>query len=94
MPRIVASAIKFKQYGCEYFDIMCGKRHNDILYRMFTNRINYDRETAVQGFLTDANQFVDRYDAYCLACDAGQIEPKVVEEYEVGVPQLYSEDLW
>ena len=94
MPRLISSAIKFQNTNSEYFDVMCGKRHADILHRMFLMRIDYDRSTAVQGFMTDTNQFVDRYDAYCLACDAGQIEPKAVEEYEVGMPQLYSEDLW
>ena len=48
MPRLVSSAIKFRNTNSEYFDVMCGKRHADILHRMFLMRIDYDRNTALE----------------------------------------------
>lgn len=90
MPRLVSSAIKFQNTNSEYFDVMCGKRHSDILHRMFLMRIDYDRNTAVQGFMTDTNQFVDRYEAMELAYDAGQIDEKTYDSCR----QLFSEDVW
>ena len=41
MPKLVAAAIKFKPKGCEYFQIMCGKRHCDVLEMMYNLRIEY-----------------------------------------------------
>ena len=90
MPRLVSSAIKFQNTDSEYFDVMCGKRHADILHRMFLMRIDYDRNTAVQGFMTDTNQFVDRYVAMEIAYNTKQIDEKT---YNPG-QQLFSEDVW
>ena len=90
MPQLVSSAIKFQNTNSEYFDVMCGKRHADILHRMFLMRINYDRNTAVQGFMTDTNQFVDRYDAMEIAYNAKQIDEKTYNPSQ----QLFSEDVW
>lgn len=90
MPYLVSSAIKFQNTNSEYFDVMCGKRHPDILHRMFLMRIDYDRNTAVQGFMTDTNQFVDRYDAMEIAFNAKQIDEKTYDPSR----QLFSEDVW
>lgn len=90
MPQLVSSAIKFQNTNSEYFDVMCGKRHADILHRMFLMRIDYDRDTAVQGFMTDTNQFVDRYDAMEIAFNAKQIDEKIYDPCR----QLFSEDVW
>ena len=90
MPRLVSSAIKFQNTNSEYFDVMCGKRHVDILHRMFLMRIDYDRNTAVTGFMTDTNQFVDRYDAMEIAYNAKQIDEKTYDPNQ----QLFSEDVW
>lgn len=90
MPQLVSSAIKFQNTNSEYFDVMCGKRHADILHRMFLMRIDYDRESAVQGFMTDTNQFVDRYDAMEIAYNAKQIDEKTYDPCR----QLFSEDVW
>ena len=34
MPKIVAAAIKFKPLDSEYYQIMCGKRHCNVLELM------------------------------------------------------------
>ena len=101
MPKIVSAAIKFKPKGFDYFQIMCGKRHCDVLEIMHLLKINYERSTAIQGFLTDEDQFVDRYDAARMAFFSGQL-PKDTELWQKMAKDnrlqnaypLYSEDLW
>ena len=53
---------------------------------MFNLGIKYDRETHIQGFLTDDNRFLDRYDAAHVAYENGQTK-------ELCLP-LFSEDMW
>lgn len=96
---IICSAIKFQLIDSEYFHIMCGKRHADILQTMFSLGIKYNRTTHIQGFLTDENQFVDRYDAFDIALESEQILPEVLEEYQEKYSSLrgialFSEDIW
>ena len=50
MAQIIASAIKFKPKGCDYFQIMCGKRHCNVLEMMYKLGIEYEKKSAVQGF--------------------------------------------
>ena len=91
MPKLVAAAIKFYPEDSEYPQIVCGKRHCDCFEWMFKHRVEYDKNTLEQGFLTNTNQFVDRYEAMNMALDRGQV---IAEDgYESG-QQLYSEDLW
>ena len=91
MPKIVAAAIQYTPIDSEYPNIVCGKRHCDCFEWMFKHRVDYDKETCIQGFLTNTNQFVDRYDAMDMALDWGQIQRS--DEYTEGKP-LYSKDLW
>lgn len=91
MPRIVAAAIQFYPEDSEYPQIVCGKRHCDCYEWMFKHRVVYDRSNYTEGFLTQENQFVDRYEAMHMALECGQIAPEDVEN--VNSP-LYSEDLW
>ena len=49
----------------------------------------YDRRRAKQGFLTSANRYVDRAEAYVIAMAAGQIPSNAGEPCD-----LYSEDLY
>ena len=57
--------------------------------------IEYDKQAAVQGFLTDNDTFVDRYEAFEIACAAGQLLPEAKEEYKDKIiTQLFSEDVW
>ena len=101
MPKIISAAIKFKPKGFDYFQIMCGKRHSDVLEIIYRLKINYEVTTMVQGFLTDEDQFVDRYDAARMAFFSGQL-PKDTELWQKmskddklqNAYALYSEDLW
>ena len=101
MPKIISAAIKFKPKGFDYFQIMCGKRHCDVLEIMHLLRINHEVTTMVQGFLTDEDQFVDRYDAARMAFFSGQL-PKDTELWQKmsrddklqNAYALYLEDLW
>lgn len=90
MPKIVAAAIKFYPKDSAYPQIVCGKRHCDCFEWMFKHKVEYDKETHVQGFLTNQYQFVDRYEAMYMAMDYGQLE---YDENKEGKP-LFSEDLW
>ena len=93
--KIVSAAIKFYIKGDTYPTIMCGKRHCDVFEKMYNMRIEYDRQTAVQGFLTDNDTFVDRYEAFKIARAADQFLPEVKEEYKDKIiTQLFSEDVW
>ena len=100
MPKIIASAIKFKPKGYDYFQIMCGKRHCNVLEMMYKLGIEYEKKSAVQGFLTDEDQFLDRYDAARMAYYSGQLNPetdtwkKIASSEEIYAIALYSEDLW
>lgn len=101
MPKIVAAAIKFRIKGSKYFQIMCGKRHCDVLEMMYQLRIDYERTDMVQGFLTEEDQFLDRYDAARMAYYSGQLSPETElwqkmandDRFQNAHP-LYSEDLW
>ena len=86
--KIVSAAIKFKIIPNEKcFHILCAKRHADILEYMFNHHIEYDKNTAVQGFMTNEDRFVDRYEAAIIAFTASQIDDKSINI-------LYSEDIW
>ena len=101
MPQLVAAAIKFKPLDSEYYQIMCGKRHCNVLELMYKHGLDYHRVGAIQGFLTDDDQFVDRYDAAQMAFRSGQmlkdsdIYKKMSEDQEhINAYPLFSEDLW
>ena len=91
MPKLIAAAIQFYPKDSEYPQIVCGERHCDCYEWMFNHRVVYDRNTYTEGFLTNTNQFVDRYEAMNMALDWGQVSSE--DGYESG-QQLYSEDLW
>lgn len=86
--KIIAAAIKFYMENDPYPSIMTAKRHCNILEKMYDLHIKYDRKTYIQGFLTDTNLFLDRYEALKLAKENGQI-PK-----DWKYAELFSEDLW
>ena len=89
MPKLIAAAIKFYPKDSEYPQIVCDKRHCDCLEWMFKHQVEYDKTTHEQGFLTEHNQFVDRYEAMYLAHDQ-VLDPA---SYKPGSP-LFSEDVW
>ena len=93
--KLVSAAIKFYIKGDTYPTIMCGKRHYKVLEKMYNLHIEYDKQDVVQGFLTDNDTFVDRYEAFEIACAAGQLLPEAKEEYKDKIiTQLFSEDVW
>ena len=101
MPMIVAAAIKFKPKDSDYYQIMCGKRHCNVFELMYKHGIDYHKVGTVQGFLTDDDQFVDRYDAAHMAYLSGQLSPETelwkkmkADEELLYAHALYSEDLW
>lgn len=88
MSKLVSSAIKFRIKDSNYDIVMCGLRHCDIFEQMFKLRIDYDKNSAVQGFWTSDDHFVDRRDAVYIARAAGQIS----DDFDSVI--LYSEDVW
>ena len=85
--KIISAAIKFCMIDePNYYHILTGHRHCDVFELMFNLGIKYDRETHIQGFLTDDNRFLDRYDAAHVAYENGQTK-------ELCLP-LFSEDMW
>lgn len=101
MAKIVAAAIKFKPLDSEYYQIMCGKRHCNVLELMYKHGLDYHKVGAVQGFLTEDDQFLDRYDAARMAYYSGQLSPNTElwqkmarDEDMIYAHPLFSEDLW
>lgn len=101
MPKIVAAAIKFKPLDSEYYQIMCGKRHCNVLELMYKHGLDYHKVGAIQGFLTEDDQFLDRYDAARMAYYSGQLSPDTElwqkmakDEDMIYAHPLFSEDLW
>ena len=95
MMEIVASAIMFYIVGDEYPTIMCGKRHSDILHKMYDMGIQYERETSIQGFITNRGKFLNRTEAFLIADLEGHLLPEAREKYkDVKITELYSEDIF
>ena len=90
MITIKCSAMKFRFINSEYYHIMCGKRHCDILRLMYDLGITYDKKTAVSGFMTSEDVFVDRETAYKIAEEANQIK----RDNGCALKILFSEDVW
>jgi len=75
--------------------VVCGHRHHNCIHTVFTlcklRSVTFAEDAAgedVQGFLTNTNRFVDRYDGMEIAIACGQVgEEKTGKE-------LYSEDLY
>lgn len=90
MEKIVAAAIKFNMREDPYPSVWLGKRHADILHKMMLHQIEYDRTSAVQGFWTSNNRFVDRYEAKIVAVQANQLIVPIEKTFS----KLFSEDVW
>lgn len=86
-PRIDRAAIRLMDG--RVFDLPRPARHGDVIgHIVSTTDLTHVSQGHTQGFVTDAGDFVDRYDGARIAHAAGQIAaPK-----ESGV--LFSEDLW
>ena len=101
---IVSACVKFytksetTRYGdveittpSQCYEIPC-HRHADAFYiiSQFVSREKLDKKKTEQGFLTEADEFLNRYDAMDEAIKCGQLPPEVKEQ----CAELYSEDLW
>lgn len=88
---IICSAIKFfyqEDKEHRFPQIWTGLRHADVFERMFMAGVKYDKESHVQGFMTDSNIFLDRYDAKHEARRCRQLIEDTDDK------SLYSEDMW
>lgn len=70
--------------------VITGRRHHNCIATFgILNRekvLSY-KKLHTDGFLTNKDQFVDRFEAYKIALAAGQTASKIV-------PRIYSEDVW
>lgn len=85
---IICSALKDRDTNA----IFCGVRHADI-YEMLYN-LDYKID-AIEGFVDEANNFYDRFEAYDYVVEHHQL-PKTVWQwkFEKRERELYSEDLY
>ena len=85
---IICSALKDRDTNA----IFSGVRHADI-YEMLHN-LDYKID-AIEGFVDEANNFYDRFEAYNYAVEHHQL-PRTVWEWksEKHERELYSEDLY
>lgn len=88
--KIVSAAIKFRFSAALQDSIMIAVRHADIYEELHGLDVAYDESSVVEGFMTDTNEFVDRYEAKKIAVAANQLIVPVEETYNA----LYSEDVW
>ena len=93
---IVNACVKFhthpdSKFMGTVFDIPC-HRHGDAFYiiSQFVDPSEIDKTKTEQGFLTNDDRFLDRYDAMQHAIACGQLPPDADKECK----ELYSEDLW
>lgn len=99
---IIASAIWYKDFpnpehgpiNITQGVVLCGLRHNHITGQMHSisgkKTVTFGDNAAgehEQGFLTNKDRFVDRYEAAKIAFEAGQTK-------EISNKGLFSEDLW
>jgi hypothetical protein len=68
----------------DIYDYELGLRHADILHK-FEGIVS--KSPLDQGFFTSRLRFVDRYEAYRIAVECGQIQPGTEK-------RLYSEDIY
>ena len=97
--KIICSAIWYKELPTPIFRprniedgiVFCGHRHLHCIHQMHAMTGKNESQTGerVQGFLTNANQFVDRKEGAKIALESGQIE-----RLRFSKTLLFSEDLY
>lgn len=85
---IVCAAIKDSRNG----NVIGGVRHSYILNTIKDLSIQIPKENRIQGFLTDDNKFVDRYEAYTIALSCGQLSSTTRNNKHNN--ELFSEDIY
>lgn len=88
--KIVSAAIKFRVSTALQDSIMTAARHADIYEELHRLNVTYDKSSVVEGFMTDTNEFVNRFEAKEIAVAANQLIVPIEETYNA----LYSEDVW
>ena len=69
-----------------------GERHFHVIQKMKQDSCSIQTIAASEeGFITDSG-FLDRFDAYRLASNNGQMKPRSPDSYDG--KELFSEDLW
>lgn len=70
--------------------VFCGHRHHNCMYMMICQYglLQHEAGEEIQGFLTNKNRFVDRYEGAEIAIKAGQVRE------DFSSPRLHSEDLY
>ena len=105
MEKICASAIKFFPKDSNWPVIVMGHRHCNCLEWMYNHKVEYEKTSHTQGFVTSENRFVDRYEAAQIAwrerqvLEKSDVYQKMYDDYwENGeltkAYTLFSEDLW
>nr|DAF80892.1 MAG TPA: hypothetical protein [Bacteriophage sp.] len=88
---IICAAIKDTTTGA----IFGGIRHGFIYTAMHDAGINPPHALAVEGFLDEMGNFYDRYEAYTVAMNNGQMSATARQyKRDKGEIELYSEDLY
>lgn len=96
---IICSAIWYKELPTPHYRpvnvdvgiVFCGHRHPHCLHQMvaMTGKRQCEVGEEIQGFLTNTNRFVDRYEGAKIALACGQIQ-----ELKYSRKTMYSEDLY
>lgn len=96
---IIASAVKFYSVGDikkQFPRIISGKYHEDIQNEIYWNfihgSIDCDHKTKEEGFLTETDQFLDRFDAATHSIKCGQLDGEYF--YGLVVPKLFDIDIF
>ena len=88
---IVCAAIKDTRTGA----VFGGIRHGDIYSAMHDAGITPPKGAAIEGFLDEMGSFYDRYEAYIVAMNNGQMSATARQlKRDRGERELFSEDLY
>ena len=88
---IICAAIKDTRTGA----IFGGIRHGSIYSAMHDAGITPPHGAAIEGFLDERGTFYDRYEAYIVAMNNGQMSATTRQhKRDKGEKELYSEDLY
>lgn len=88
---IICAAIKDTRTGA----VFGGIRHGFIYSAMCDAGITPPRTAAIEGFLDEKGDFYDRYEAYDIAMNNGQMSATTRQyKRDKGEKELYSEDIY
>ena len=85
---IVASCVKFKPKGFDYWQYLTSISHENIYNTLLSLGISLQEAEVIEGFMTDEDQFVNRHEATFVAKRCNQV-PSYFDSF-----YLDSEDIW